>query len=120
MLYDIEVRINKEYFSNGIISIDKNHNTFEGYLTNDHIKGEYKEGIINITILRRKLDIYTQKTAVLYFSSLMEDFVLPQKYTLYNIIDNKRLEIMFIRKENCITKEEFNSNLKEVSNFFKC
>ncbi len=123
MLYEIKARIKNEYLSNGIIDIKDD--TFEGYLTDDYIVGEYKNGKIRVTLFIKELningifqesDIFERE--VLNFESLKVDFELPKKYTLYCIDEGKMLEIDFIQKKNDMKKEEFQRELNKISSFF--
>ena len=89
MLYDIEVRIDNEYFSDGIIDFNTENNTFEGYLTDDYIIGKYENKILSIELFRRMLN--TEKNfyilgkfyiEVIAFESLKVNLEMPGEFTL--------------------------------------
>ena len=125
MLYDIEVRINKEYFSDGITDFNTENNTFEGYLTDDYIIGKYENKILSIELFRRMLN--TEKNfyilgnfyiEVIAFESLKVNLEMPEEFTLYCTQKGKILEVFFICEEENITEDEFENELNKILDFF--
>ena len=125
MLYDIEVRIDNEYFSDGIIDFNTENNTFEGYLTDDYIIGKYENKILSIELFRRMLN--TEKNfyilgkfyiEVIAFESLKANLEMPGEFTLYCHQKGKILEVFFICEEENITEEEFENELNKILDFF--
>lgn len=97
MFYRIVLRTNS-FYSDGFIIISGNE--FEGSLTQDFIKGRYKEEekVLEITYLIYNIeyDLYLNRFNIRM--SGLESFELPSKVKAKNPLNDKKVQIEFVEK----------------------